>query len=212
MAGEQPTADDEGEAVEQARAAAGRRPSRAATATPASIALFLAAGRRSRARRAVAVTEAFSAARIRASAQRARARVLGARRSPRRPAARARGPARAFSRSISCDISACSDRIETRLFATDRKPASTAAIQVSSSAVGHVDDAVDQQRQHRRVVGQDADVALGGAGDDHRGLARPDRAGRPRRARPAGWSLLRAIRGSSGSRPTSARRRRDRRT
>src|SRR3954453_1576016 len=43
--------------------------------------------------------------------------------------------ARAFSRSMSCDISACSARIEIRLLATDRKPASTAATQVSSSEV-----------------------------------------------------------------------------
>ena len=36
-----------------------------------------------------------------------------------------------------------------------------------------LDDRVDEERQHRRVVRQHADVTLGRAGDDHLRLTRP---------------------------------------
>ena len=64
--------------------------------------------------------------------------------------------------------------IVTRLWATERNPPSTAAERHVTVDRADLDLAVDQQRQDRRVAAQDADVAVDGAGDDHRRLARPD--------------------------------------
>src|SRR5690606_22069430 len=73
-----------------------------------------------------------SAARTRASAM----RTAWSASSSISPAACARSRSwRAFSRSISCDISARSESTEIRLSATERNPPSTAATQVSPSTV-----------------------------------------------------------------------------
>ena len=176
MTGEQATTDDQPERRTGGRGQAAHRPRRAATATPASMTsvrprhrgvLTLAARRRRNER---VGQEAFSAARIRASARLTRsAPSLGVRSRPAPP----RAPPAPPPTSISSDSAAYCDRIETRLLATERNPPSTAANEPLAVDRLDLDDAVDQQREHRHVVAQYADVALGRLRDDHRGLTGP---------------------------------------
>ena len=111
------------------------------------------------------------AARSRDWARRAASSGLRARRasSARLSASRARAT------SISVEISAVSARIDTPRSVIDRKPPCAATIDVLAGvgADGH-DAALGELAEQRGVTGQDTELALGRAGDDHRRLAGPD--------------------------------------
>ena len=90
------------------------------------------------------------------------------------PSARLRA-SRARSTSISVEISAVSARMETPALG-DREEAAVGRDDDVLAGVGadRHDAALGELAEQGRVTGQDTQLALGRAGDDHRGLAGPD--------------------------------------